>query len=100
MADLSKDLKAMAKELKALTVKLEKLQKQAEKSDKPAKTKAPAKKPSSKKASKKRVTAASTVLTLINRRKKGVDVKTIKKVTEFDTKKISNILFKLKKEGC
>lgn len=68
--------------------------------------KAPAKKAAAKKApaikatkKKKTVTAADTVLKIINRSKKGVNSATLAKKTGFDKKKIANIVFKLRKLG-
>ena len=65
---------------------------------KPAR-KAPAKpkKPVQKK--EKPVTAAETVLGIINKSKKGVDTATLIKKTGFEPKKIHNIVYKLKKQG-
>ena len=63
--------------------------------------KAPAKKAAPKKAVAKKapkVTAADTVLKIINRAKKGVDTAGIIKKTGFDNKKVANIIFKLKKQ--
>ncbi len=50
-------------------------------------------------AKKRPPTALDSVLTIVNRSKKGVDVETLAKKTGFDKKKISNILYKLKKAG-
>ena len=47
----------------------------------------------------KKETAAYTVLSIINRSKKGVDSATLSKKTGFDKKKIANIVFKLRKSG-
>jgi hypothetical protein len=45
----------------------------------------------------KKATAAHTVLSIINRSKKGVDSATLSTKTGFDKKKIANIVFKLRK---
>ena len=58
-----------------------------------------AKKTVTKPAAKKKVTAADTVLAVISTSKKGVDVSTISEKTGFDKKKVTNILFRLKKQG-
>jgi predicted Rossmann fold nucleotide-binding protein DprA/Smf involved in DNA uptake len=65
---------------------------------KPAR-KAPAKpkKPVQKK--EKPATAAETVLSIINRSKKGVDTATLMKKTGYNQKKIANLVFKLRKQG-
>jgi len=59
--------------------------------------KAAKKKPAAKKASK--VTAADTVLKVIDRSKKGVNTASLMKITGFNSKKVANIIFKLKKQG-
>ena len=46
-----------------------------------------------------RVTATSTVLAIIKRRKKGVGTAALMEKTGFDQKKVANIVFKLRKEG-
>ena len=45
------------------------------------------------------MTAADTVLAIINRSKKGVDSANLAKKTGFDKKKVANIVFKLRKQG-
>ncbi len=110
MAILKKDLQALKKEIKALGIKIEKLIKEFDKKEKvakktkakPAKAKttkrAPAKKAPAKKRTAK-LTATGQVLKIINRSKKGVDAPTLVKKTEFDAKKIRNILHRVYKEG-
>ena len=67
---------------------------------KAAPKKTPAKKATAKKEpAKKAVTAADTVLTIVNRSKKGVDSATLAEKTGFDKKKIANLVFKLSKQG-
>ena len=44
-------------------------------------------------------TAADTILSIIEKYDKGVDLATLKKETGFESKKISNIAYKLKKQG-
>jgi len=55
------------------------------------------------KASKKKAasppTAAERVYKIISRSKKGVDVATLMKKTGFDRKKVSNVIYKLGKQG-
>ncbi|MCG6912269.1 MAG: hypothetical protein LJE94_19425 [Deltaproteobacteria bacterium] len=68
---------------------------------KTAAKKAPAKKAAAKKAPAKKaakVTAADTVLNIINRTTKGIDTAGIMKKTGFNNKKVANIIFKLKKQ--
>jgi len=117
--DLKKDLQAVNRELKALSKKVEKLVVTAGKTEKPKvvkktvvkrtvakKTpkKAPAKKivklPAKKPIKKKgNVTAIDTVLGIINRSKKGVDVAGLKKKTGYNAPKIYGIVKTLKKKG-
>ena len=52
-----------------------------------------------KNSAAKRVTAVDTIFGLISRSKKGVSVDTLKSKTNFNDKKIANIVYKLKKQG-
>jgi len=54
-------------------------------------------KPEAKK--EKEMTAGDAVLNIIEKSKKGVDTATLQKETGFTTKKIHNIVYKLKKQG-
>ena len=47
----------------------------------------------------KEMTAGDTILNIIEKNKKGVDVASLQKETGFTTKKIHNIVYKLKKQG-
>lgn len=108
MKNFKKDLNDAAKAAKALALKIEKLQKQFAEMEKkhpkmPVK-KTPAKKvvkPAAKKtvAKKKAVTATDTVLGIINRSKKGVDVAGLKNKTGYKDRKIYDIVKTLKKRG-
>ncbi len=99
-------LKAMAQGIEVLAEKLDTIAKarldekaKTEVKAKPAR-KAPAKpfkKPVAKK--EKPATAADTVLGIINRSKKGVDIAALVEKTGFEPKKIHNIVYKLKKQG-
>ena len=122
MKNLKENLQAISKELKTLMSKVEKLGKALDKAAKSAissKTakkkpapkaavkKAPAKKkPAAKKAVKKTAkkaaappTAIDTVVGIIKKSKKGVDVEALIKKTGYDAKKISNLVYKAKKRG-
>jgi len=108
---LKKDLQAVNKDLNALVKKTESLLNAVDKLDKPktakkpkakpAKAKAPKKAPAKKAAVKKSapVTTADTVLAIINRSKKGVNPETLIKKTGYNQKKISNLVYKLRKQG-
>ena len=61
------------------------------------KSPAKSKKPAPEK--KKPATATETVLTIIDRSKKGIDTATIMKKTGYNQKKVANIVYKLKKQG-
>ena len=58
-------------------------------------------KPKEEKEAKKtkEVSASGTILGIIEKNKEGVDADTIKKETGFTSKKIHNIVYKLKKQG-
>jgi TPP-dependent 2-oxoacid decarboxylase len=108
----TKDLKALQKEIKALEKKMDKLIAAAEKSEKPnvakkvkansAKAKT-TKKTAAKKAPATKKTALPTatdqLLKIINRSKKGVDIKTLMAKTSFNQKKVTNILQRTFKQG-
>jgi GTP-binding protein EngB required for normal cell division len=100
MKQLKKDLQAVSKSLKQLTLRTEKIAKKLDKLEKPK----PAKKAKTKakpKVTKKppRVSAAATVLAIIKRSRKGVDVATLRNKTGFESRKISNIVQRFKREG-
>ena len=112
MAVLQKDLKALQREIKALEKKMDKLLAAAEISAKPKaakKVKAksvkakPAQKTAAKNAPAKKKTAQPTatdqMLKIINRSKKGVDIKTLIEKTGFNQKKVTNILQRTFKQG-
>jgi len=112
MTILKKDLKALQKEIKALAKKMDTLIAAAEKSEQPKvakKVKAKSVKAKSttitpaKKASPKKKTAQPTatdqVLKIINRSKKGVNIKTLMEKTSFNQKKVTNILQRTFKQG-
>ena len=116
MKEIQNLLKMVSDGLKTLAQGVEAI---AEKIDEAAKTKstgaatrnkpsAPVKKATAaKKAPPKAVrkqaakpaTAVETVLTIISRSKKGVDTATIRAETGYNQKKVSNMIYKLKKQG-
>lgn len=110
--NLGKDLLAFNKEIKALAKKMEKIAVAVGKLEKanapkttrrsPARKKTTKPKPAVKRAASKKaqkMTAADTVLGIIQRYKKGRDTKALMVQTGFDQKKIANIIFKLKQQG-
>jgi len=100
---LKKDLQAVNKELKALSKKTESLLKEVDKLEKPkaksTKGKAVKKTIAKKPVPKKAATAVDTVLAIINRYKKGVGTKALMEKTGYNQKKISNLVFKLRKQS-
>ncbi len=112
MAILKKDLQALKQEIKALGRKMEKLIEEFDKGKKtkitkkitakPVKAKPTKKAPVKKVPAKKRtskVTATENVLKIINRSKKGVNIKTLMGKTSFNQKKVTNILQRTYKQG-
>jgi ElaB/YqjD/DUF883 family membrane-anchored ribosome-binding protein len=110
MNQLKKNLEALSRDLKVLADKTERWLKMLEKYEKPkakpAKAKAVKKVAAKKAAPKKAVpkkakpaTAADTVLAIINRYKKGVNNAALMEKTGYNQKKISNLVFKLRKQG-
>jgi len=111
---MKKELQSVKKDLNALAKRLDKLIAAAAKVETKPKKKA-AKKTAPKKAAQKaapkktvtkaapkkaeKVTASDTVLKIIQRLKNGTDTAGLMKKTGFDQKKVSNIIFKLKKQG-
>ncbi len=100
MKQLKKDLQAVSKSLKQLTLRTEKIAKKLDKLEKPK----PVKKPKAKakpKVTKKpvKVSAAATVLAIIKRNRKGLDIATLSKKTGFERRKIGYIVQRFRKEG-
>lgn len=99
MKALKKDLQSVVKSLKLLTAKTEKIAKQLDKAGSVPARKKPTAKTRKKAVAKKRTaTATDTVLSIIKRRKKGIDTATLKEKTGFDMITIRNIIFRLKKQ--
>ena len=92
MKQLKKDLQVVSKSLKQLMLRTEKIAKKLEKLEKAKAKLKIAKKPV-------KVSAAATVLAVIKRSRKGVDVATLRKKTGFESRKISGIVQRFKKEG-
>ena len=92
MKQLKKDLQTVSKSLQQLMLRTEKIAKKLGKLEK-----AKAKLKTTKKPVK--VSAAATVLAVIKRSRKGVDVATLRKKTGFESRKISGIVQRFKKEG-
>ena len=104
MKQLKMDLQAVSKSLKQLMLRTEKIAKRLEKLEKPKpvkKSKAKIKAKVKPKIAKKpvKVSAAATVLAVIKRSRKGVDVATLRNKTGFESRKISGIVQRFKREG-
>jgi len=100
MKQLKDDLQAVSKSLKQLTRKTEQMAKKMDRLEKlqSVKTKVkPAKKGATKKPAKS--TAIDTIMEVITRSRKGVDIATLKRKTGFDNKKIYNVIDRLKRQG-
>ncbi len=110
MKQLQKDLQSAAKALNTLAKKIDAISKKlgGDKKTAPAKT-SPAKatrKPATSKTVKKSapkkaasVAAPDAILNVINRHEKGVSMATLKEKTGFNTKKVQNAVFRLRKRG-
>jgi predicted Rossmann fold nucleotide-binding protein DprA/Smf involved in DNA uptake len=99
MKKLKKELEKILETLNGLAQKVQKLQEQiGEETEPTKKTKAKAvKKAVPKKA--KPATAADTVLAIIKKYKKGVGMAALMEKTGYNQKKVSNLVFKLRKQG-
>ena len=105
MKALKKDLQSIVKGLKALTQKIEKVTGKLDKIGRAKTARKPKPKPRAKAAKKKvakkpaKATAIDTVLTLINRSRKGIDTAALRKKTGFEGRKIRDVIYRLKKQG-
>jgi membrane protein involved in colicin uptake len=119
MKKLQDQLKSISRSLLALSKQVDKAFKQVDKIEAakaaakkaPAKKKATAKKAAPKKkapakkaapkktAAAKPVTVLDSVFNIVKRRKKGVTIPQLKKITGFNPKQLSNALYKLSKKG-
>jgi hypothetical protein len=100
MKQLEKDVRAVVRDLKRLTQMTEKIVKQLEKLDKAQAPKKPMTKARKKVVGKKakKTTPSDTVLAIIKRRKKGIDVATLAKMTGFKENRLRGIIFRLRKK--
>ena len=101
MKQLKKDVRVVVRDLKRLTQMTEKIVKHLEKLEKVQAPKKPKtidrKKVVGKKA--KKTTPGDTVLAIIKRRKKGIDIATLGKRTGFKKNNLRAIIFRLRKKG-
>jgi len=101
MNQLKKDLKAVARDLKGLTQKTEKMIRRIKKLEKAQAAKKPKARAVKKAVAKTpaRLSATETVLAIIKRSRKGVDMATLRKKTGFRTNHMRTILYRLRKQG-
>lgn len=114
MKKLKDQLKTISSSLTSLSKRVEKITKQVEKlqpkkaavapkktaaKKKVAAKKAPAKKAPAKKAPAKPPTVIYSILNAIKKTKKGITIAQLKEKTEFNSKQLSNALYKLTKKG-
>ena len=104
MKNLKRDIQAVNKGLKALINKTDNLIKAIDKIEKTqaVKTKAGRKAVIKKAPVKKeavKLTATDTIIKIIKRSKKGVDIPTLIRKSGYDEKKVRNIVFRTYKQG-
>jgi hypothetical protein len=99
MSDVKENLKELAVELHALHSRMEEVLKNLAGISKSVNGKAPKLESVSQAKSKKKLTDADKVVSMIKRYKNGVDVVTLREKTGFNEKKISNIVFRASQKG-
>lgn len=109
MKKLKDQLKTISSSLTSLSKQVEKITKQVEKlhskkaavapKKTAAKKKVAAKKVAAKKAPAKPSTVIDSILNAIKKTKKGITIAQLKEKTEFNSKQLSNALYKLTKKG-
>ena len=99
---ISSSLTSLSKQVEKITKQVEKLQskKTAVASKKTAvKKKVAAKKSPAKKSPSKPPTVVDSILNAVKKSKKGITIAQLKEKTEFNSKQLSNALYKLTKKG-
>ena len=101
MKQLKKDLKAVAKDLKKLTQKTDKMVTQLERLSTVQAGKKPTAKAVRKPVAKRpaKVSAGASVLAIIKRSRRGIDIATLRKKTGLEGRKIGDLIYRLKKQG-
>lgn len=101
MKQLKKDMHAVVMDLKRLTQRTEKIEKKLEKLEKPHALKKPKSKAKKKPVAKKPKgkNPGDIVLTIFKRRKKGIDVETLKKMTGLKDNSLRGVIFRLRQKG-
>lgn len=104
MKKLKDQLKSISKSLTSHSKQVEKIIKQLDKlqpkkaASAPKKT-APKKKVAVKKTPDKQLTVIDTILNAIKKTKKGITIAQLKEKTNFNSRQLSNTLYKLTKKG-
>jgi len=104
MNELKDQLKTISKSLTSLSNQVEKIIKEVDKIRPKKAAPAPKKTTSKKKVAAKKVpakqpTVIDTILNTIKRSRKGVTIAQLKEKTDFNSKQLSNVLYKLSKKG-
>ena len=104
MKKLKDQLKTISSSLNSLSKQVEKITKQVDKfkvmkAGSAPKKIAPKKKVAAKKAPAQGPTVIDTILNAIKKTKKGITIAQLKEKTEFNSKQLSNALYKLTKKG-
>jgi predicted Rossmann fold nucleotide-binding protein DprA/Smf involved in DNA uptake len=94
---ISKSLTSLSKQVEKITKQVDKLQ--AKKAGSAPKKIASKKKVAAKKAPAKQLTVIDTILNAIKKTKKGITIAQLKEKTQFNSKQLSNALYKLTKKG-
>jgi predicted Rossmann fold nucleotide-binding protein DprA/Smf involved in DNA uptake len=97
LKSISKSLTSLSKQVETITKQVDKLRPKKTVSA-PKKT-APKKKVAAKKAPAKQLNVIDTILNAIQKTKKGITIAQLKEKTEFNSKQLSNALYKLTKKG-
>jgi predicted Rossmann fold nucleotide-binding protein DprA/Smf involved in DNA uptake len=104
MKKLKDQLKTISSSLTSLSKQVEKITKQVEKLQPKKAAVAPKKTAAKKKAAPKKTpakppTVIDSILNAIKKTKKGITIAQLKEKTEFNSKQLSNALYKLTKKG-
>jgi len=104
MKKLKDQLKTISSSLTSLSKQVEKITKQVEKFQQKKAAVAPKKTAANKKVAPKNApakppTVIDSILNAINKTKKGITIAQLKEKTEFNSKQVSNALYKLAKKG-
>ena len=94
---ISSSLTSLSKQIEMITQQVDKFK--AKKAGSAPKKTVPKKKVAAKKAPAKQPNVIDTILNTIKKTKKGMTIAQLKEKTEFNSKQLSNALYKLTKKG-